>query len=215
MEWADWRPIYLEILNDLGFDIRADVESAEKLSRLVASKWSPDYSTIVEKIGQRVSIAGAGASLEDDIGTLSAANRIISAGSATARLMKMGIVPEVIVTDLDGDVRYELEAIEKGALAFIHAHGDNMSKIDQVVPRLTRPFVPTVQCKPFGNVYNFGGFTDGDRAVLIAEHFGSKHISTIGWDLEHPYPKEGSDPNMKSRKLRWAREILSRTIDKQ
>jgi len=214
MEWAAWRPIYLEILDDLGFDMRADVESAEKLSRLVVSERIPDYSTIVEKIGQRVSIAGAAASLEDDIGTLSAANRLISAGSATARLMRMGFVPDVIVTDLDGDVCYELEAIEKGALAFIHAHGDNMPKIEEVVPRLTRPFVPTVQCKPFGNVFNFGGFTDGDRAVLIARHFGAKHISTIGWDLEHPYPKEGSDPNMKSRKLRWAREILSRTIDK-
>jgi uncharacterized Rossmann fold enzyme len=215
MEWADWRPIYLEILDDLGFDVRADMESAEMLSRLVIGKRIPDYSTIVEKIGQRVSIAGAAASLEDDIGTLPIGDRIISAGSATARLMKIGVVPEVIVTDLDGDVEYEIEAIDKGALAFIHAHGDNRPKIDQVVPRLTKPFVPTVQCKPFGNVYNFGGFTDGDRAVLIAKHFGARAINIIGWDLEHPYPKEGSDPNMKSRKLRWARDIISRTIDKR
>lgn len=214
MEWADWKPIYLDILEDLGLDPRADVESAEKLSKLAIEKRIPNYSTIVEKMGQRVSIAGAGASLEVDIGTLSAEDRIISAGSATARLMKLGIIPDIIVTDLDGEVDKEIEAIEKGALAFIHAHGDNRHKIDQVVPGLTRPFVPTVQCKPFGNVYNFGGFTDGDRAVLIARHFGAEEINIIGWDLEHPYPKEESDPKMKLRKLRWAREVLLRTIDK-
>ena len=214
MEWAEWRPLYLEILDDLGFDIRADMESAEKLSKLVVNKRIPNYSTIVEKLGQHVSIAGAAASLEDDIGTLSAGDRIISAGSATARLMEMGVVPDIIVTDLDGDVDKEIEAIENGALAFIHAHGDNMAMIGQVVPGLTMPFVPTIQCKPFGNVYNFGGFTDGDRAVLIASHFGVRNIRTIGWDLDHPYPKEGRDPGMKLRKLRWARDILSRIDDR-
>ncbi|HIH76460.1 MAG TPA: DUF115 domain-containing protein, partial [Methanomassiliicoccales archaeon] len=114
-----------------------------------------------------MSIIGAAASMENDIGTLSEGDTMISAGSATARLMKIGIIPDILVTDLDGYVDYEIEAIEKGALAFIHAHGDNLAKINEIVPRLTMPFVPTVQCKPFGNVYNFGGFTDGDRAALI------------------------------------------------
>ncbi|MHC1680598.1 MAG: 6-hydroxymethylpterin diphosphokinase MptE-like protein [Methanomassiliicoccales archaeon] len=213
MEWAEWRPLYLQIMDDLGFDIHADLESAEILSRSVGTRRIPNYSTIVEKLGQRVSIIGAAASLEDDIGTLSEEETLISAGSATARLMKIGIIPDILVTDLDGEVDCEIEAIEKGTLAFIHAHGDNMAKIKDIVPRLMAPFVPTVQCKPFGNLYNFGGFTDGDRAVLIASHFGVKKIRTLGWDLDHPFPKEGSDPAVKSRKLYWAREILSRQID--
>ncbi len=213
MEWAEWEPLYHRIMDDLGFDVRADVESAEILSRAVVSKRIPKYCTIVEMLGQRVSIIGAAESLEDDIGTLSEEYTTISAGSATARLMKIGIVPDMLVTDLDGDVDYEIEAIEKGTLAFIHAHGDNMARISEVVPRLTKPFVPTVQCKPFGNIYNFGGFTDGDRAVLIASHFGVKHIRVVGWDLDHPYPKEGSDPVMKSKKMNWARKIVSGHID--
>ena len=213
MEWAEWRPLYLRIMDDLGFDLKADMESAEILSRLVVSKRIPNYCAIVEKLGQRVSIIGAAASLEDDIDTLSEGDTMISAGSATDRLMKIGIIPDILVTDLDGYVDYEIEAIEKGALAFIHAHGDNLAKINEIVPRLTMPFVPTVQCKPFGNVYNFGGFTDGDRAALISLHFGVERIRTIGWDLERPYPKEGSDPVIKSRKLRWAREIVSGRID--
>jgi len=214
MEWAEWRPIYLELMDDLGFDIRADVKSAEILSKLVLSKRIPDYSTIVEKLGQRVSIAGPAASLEDDVSTMPKGETVISAGSATARLIDMGVMPDVIVTDLDGDVSSELEAIGKGALAFIHAHGDNITRIEGVVPILDGPFVPTVQCKPFGNIYNFGGFTDGDRALLMASHFGVRSIRTIGWDLDRPYPKEGSDPSMKRRKLLWAKEILSRCIDR-
>ncbi len=213
MEWAEWRPLYLRIMDDLDFDILADMRSAEKLSELVVSKKILGYRTIVDRLGQRVSIIGASASLERDIGTLSEEDTVISAGSATARLMKNGIIPDILVTDLDGDVDYEVEAIDKGSLAFIHAHGDNLDRINEIVPRLTMPFVPTVQCQPFGNVYNFGGFTDGDRAVLIASHFGVKNIRTLGWDLEHPFIKEGSDPDMKLRKLRWAREILSRSID--
>jgi uncharacterized Rossmann fold enzyme len=214
MEWAEWRPIYLELMDDLGFDIREDMKSAEILSKLVLSKRIPDYSTIVEKLGQRVSIAGPAASLEDDIGTLSGGETLISAGSTTARLMRMGVVPDIIVTDLDGEVAWEIEAIENGALAFIHAHGDNIAMIEQVVPRLTRPFVPTIQCKPFGNVYNFGGFTDGDRAMLTALHFDVRCIRVIGWDLARPRPKEGSDPSLKMRKLHWAKEIISRCIDR-
>ena len=215
MEWAEWRPLYFQIMDDLGFDVLADVRSAEKLSNLVISKRIPHYRTIVEKLGQHVSIIGASASLEDDISTLPDEDTVISAGSATARLMRIGVIPDVLVTDLDGEVDYEIEAIEKGSLAFIHAHGDNMDKINEIVPRLTMPFVPTVQCKPFGNVYNFGGFTDGDRAVLIATHFGVKRIRTLGWDLDHPFPKEGSDPEMKLRKLRWARKIISGSIDNE
>jgi uncharacterized Rossmann fold enzyme len=214
MEWAEWRPIYLELMDDLGFDIRADVKSAEILSKLVLSKRIPDYSTIVEKLGQRVSIAGPATSLEDDVSTLSKGETVISAGSATARLIHMGIMPDIIVTDMDGDVSCEIEAIRGGALAFVHAHGDNMTRIEEVVPVLDRPFVPTVQCKPFGNVYNFGGFTDGDRALIMSSHFGVRNIRTIGWDLDRPYGKEGSDPSMKRRKLLWAKEILSRCIDR-
>ncbi|MHC1709522.1 MAG: 6-hydroxymethylpterin diphosphokinase MptE-like protein [Methanomassiliicoccales archaeon] len=200
-------------MGDLGFDLKADVESAERYSRLVLSKRIPNLSTIVEKLGQRVSIVGAAASLENDIGTLSEHDTIICAGSATARLMGAGIVPDILVTDLDGDVDYELDAIGRGSLAFIHAHGDNMAKISEVVPRLTMPFVPTVQCKPFGNLYNFGGFTDGDRAVLLAAHFGVGRIRTIGWDLDHPYPKKGTDPLIKAKKLLWARKIVAGRID--
>ena len=208
MEWASWRVMYLQIMDDLGFDTLADVASAERLSSLVGKGRVPNYDAIANILGRDVIIAGPAAGLEKDLESLLGSEILISAGSATGRLMGLGIIPAVLVTDLDGDVGLEIEAIERGSLAFVHAHGDNRARIEEVVPRLSKPFVPTVQCKPFGNVYNFGGFTDGDRAVLTALHFGAERIRTIGWDLDDPFPKEGCDPDLKRRKLSWAKKVL-------
>ena len=46
------------------------------------------------------------------------------------------------------------------------------------------PVIGTTQIEPISDVYNFGGFTDGDRAVFLAEHFGAKEIELVGFDFE-------------------------------
>ncbi len=208
MEWSVWEPLYNAIVQDLGYDRSADLRAAERLSELTRDRSVPGFDTIVEIIGERASIAGPAPSLEADIDRATDGDTLIAAGSATGRLMGIGMVPDVIVTDLDGDLETELEAMKKGALAFIHAHGDNIERIEDVVPRIDLPFVPTVQCRPFRNVYNFGGFTDGDRAFFMVKHFGAKEVRFLGWDLDRPFPKQGRDPSLKERKLRWARRLL-------
>ena len=208
MEWSVWEPFYNEIVQDLGYDRSADLRAAERLSELTRDRIVPGFDTIVEIIGERASIAGPAPSLEADIDRVLDRGTLVAVGSATGRLMEIGVVPDVIVTDLDGDVGMELEAIGKGALAFIHAHGDNIERIEEVVHRIDVPFVPTVQCRPFKNVYNFGGFTDGDRAFFMVKHFGAKEVRFLGWDLDRPFPKQGRDPSLKERKLRWARRLL-------
>jgi len=208
MEWSVWEPLYNAIVQDLGYDRSADLRAAERLSELTRDRSVPGFDTIVEIIGERASIAGPAPSLEADIDRATDGDTLIAAGSATGRLMGIGMVPDVIVIDLDGDLETELEAMKKGALAFIHAHGDNIERIEDVVPRIDLPFVPTVQCRPFRNVYNFGGFTDGDRAFFMAKHFEAKEVRFLGWDLDRPSPKRGRDPSLKERKLRWAKRLL-------
>jgi len=208
MEWSAWEPLYNEIIRDLRYDPEADLRAAERLSELTRGRLVPGFDTIVEIIRGRASIAGPAPSLETDIDGVLDRGALVAAGSATGRLMEIGVVPDIIVTDLDGDVGMELEAIEKGALAFIHAHGDNIGRIEDVVPRIVPPFVPTVQCRPFKNVYNFGGFTDGDRAFFMVKHFGAKEVRFLGWDLDRPSSKSGNDPFLKERKLRWAKRLL-------
>jgi uncharacterized Rossmann fold enzyme len=71
------------------------------------------------------------------------------------------------------------------------------------VPRLPGPVVGTTQAAPLPNVHNFGGFTDGDRAVFAADHLGASRIVIIGFDLDDT----SVDP-FKRGKLAWARKLL-------
>ncbi len=210
MEWAIWRPVYLEILRDFDYSLEADMRSAAVLAKTVNIERIPSFRTIADMIGKRVSICGAANSLEDELSNLSVDRTIISAGSATERLMVKGIVPDVMVTDLDGEVERQIEASELGSLAFVHAHGDNIDRIVENVPKFRGPVVPTVQCQPFGVVYNFGGFTDGDRAYSLAKHFGVEDIRFLGWDLKRPFLKEDCNLDIKKKKLNWAGSIIEK-----
>ena len=81
-------------------------------------------------------------------------------------LVNMGIVPEVICTDLNGsseaDIEKEILACEKGSIVLIHADGDNIDKLEKYAPRF-KCFIATTQARPFDKVCNFGGFSGGDR----------------------------------------------------
>ena len=106
------------------------------------------------------------------------------------------------------NVDAQLEASSRGALTLLHAHGDNADLISRYSSLLKGPVALTTQSYPRDIVYNFGGFTDGDRAVCFARHVGCRRILLPGFDYDHPMPKEGSDPAMKSRKLAWAKRII-------
>jgi len=93
----------------------------------------------------------------------------------------------------------------------IHAHGDNGPAVEAWAPRFTGPVVGTTQAKPVGGLRNFGGFTDGDRAVLMAAHFGASKINLVGFDFENPSPKD--DRELKKRKLDWAYMLVTTVMD--
>jgi hypothetical protein len=61
----------------------------------------------------------------------------------------------------------------KGSIVLIHAHGDNVDKLEKYVPRFKR-FVATTQARPFDEVYNFEGFNDGERCFFVVREFRAK-----------------------------------------
>ena len=128
--------------------------------------------------------------------------------------MAMGIRPDVVVTDLDGDIGPQLEASSGGALTFIHAHGDNQDLVRTYAGLFRGPVILTTQSTPENTVFDFGGFTDGDRAVCIAQEFGVRRVLLEGFDYDDPMPKEGSDPAVKLRKLAWAKRIVESLSDR-
>jgi len=186
--------LYEEILQDFGFS-REEDERAAKIMKDLAGEKLLDCSVLEFIRGKSVAVIGGAYSGEDVDEEL-----VITAGKA---VNKVEFTPQVHVTDMeeDGELLADLE--ERGCILVLHAHGDNISRIKSVVPKVRR-FVGTTQSIPFDRIYNFGGFTDGDRAALIAKRFGARSIKLYGFDFE------SADNPIKLKKLKWAKIILKK-----
>ena len=213
MRNEDWEPIYSEILSDMGYDRASDENSAKVLRTLMLNADLIMDDELESVIGSTVSVFGAADSLSSDIAKMKPEGTLISAGSATSAVMSMGIIPDIVVTDLDGDIVSQIEASRKGAITLIHAHGDNVDLVMRYAKEFTGKVILTTQSKPDYVLFNFGGFTDGDRAVCLARHFGARKIILYGFDFENPSSKDGSDPEIKKKKLVWAKRIIGDSED--
>ncbi len=208
MRFSDWEPMYLEILDDLGFDRNDDEMGVRILKMMTVNSDLIDDDEFGGCFSREVTVFGNAPCLETDIDAGGCDGTLIASGSSVGRLLSKGIVPDIVVTDLDGDIRPQIEASSSGAVTAIHAHGDNHDLIRMYASSFEGRVVLTTQSTPENTVYDFGGFTDGDRAVCMAVHFGATKIHLRGFDYSDPMPKDGSDPVMKLRKLAWAERII-------
>lgn len=209
MDFSEWEPIYEGILRDFGFSREEDERAAKELSKLAAKSELCDDACLGRTIGSEVTVCGDAPSLERSLMGADLRGTVIAADGATSTLLhSLGRVPDIIVTDLDGDVSDQLSANAQGSIVVVHAHGDNREVIRRFVPRFQGRLVLTTQSRPFGVVRNFGGFTDGDRAVALARHFKAAKITLMGFDFDEPRPKPEKDPQVKLRKLAWAKKII-------
>ncbi len=112
---------------------------------------------------------------------------------------------DMIVSDLDGPLDKIIKY--KDAIKVIHAHGDNIDKIIDVVPRLKGPILGTTQSIPVRNIRNIGGFTDGDRAIIMGKIMGAKEVRVYGfnWDIPVDEPKL-----LKKKKMIIGKEIVEK-----
>lgn len=208
MDFAVWEPVYEQILEDFGFNRIGDEKAALFLSHILTEENTASLSELKAVISEKpILVCGNAPKLRRDLSEINISDfTVIAADGAAAVLMDMGIVPEVICTDLDGnseaDIEKEILACEYGSIVLIHAHGDNIDKLEKYVPRFKR-FIATTQARPFDKVYNFGGFSDGDRCFFVAREFGAKKIRLAGFDFED------SDVNpIKKKKLKWAKKLM-------
>ncbi|PPA79564.1 MAG: 6-hydroxymethyl-7,8-dihydropterin pyrophosphokinase [ANME-2 cluster archaeon HR1] len=206
MKFNEWEPLYREIINDMGYDPDQDALSARILSEMLFEiKRSASLKTLFELIKDNdVLVCGNAPCLGEDLLKIEPSEYcIIAADGATAVLMNAGIVPHIIVTDLDGDIEAQIEANSQGAVMVVHAHGDNIPAINSVVPQLGN-IIGSTQAQPLENVFNFGGFTDGDRCVFLAKEFQASGIIMIGFDFNDP-----DVTDVKKKKLKWAKKLIS------
>ncbi|WP_258083929.1 6-hydroxymethylpterin diphosphokinase MptE-like protein [Thermococcus thermotolerans] len=217
MEWEEWKPFYMRIVREMGYSVEEDRRAAELLRALLLE--GDDYilrdelAAVVEK---RAYVFGCGPSLERALeGHDFSDGTLIAADGATSALLDAGLLPDIIVTDLDGRVPDLKLANDRGAFMVIHAHGDNVEKMAVYVPMFSR-ILGTCQTEPLDIVYNFGGFTDGDRAAFLAEELGASEIILVGFDFgetvgrwSKPGLREHSPVwESKRKKFEFARELL-------
>ena len=216
MKYKAWEPIYEEILKDFGFEREKDEEAAMIASEIISRKGDKgkDVKRVIESMikGKTAIICGNAPCLENDVRekqleadtfSFSRDFLVIAANGATSVLLRNAIIPDIVVTDLDGNIADIIYANRLGSIGVVHAHGDNIEKLKKVLPALNENVICTTQSKPIHNVHNFGGFTDGDRCVFLAKEFGAKRIKLIGFDFED---KQASE--RKKKKLKWAKRLI-------
>jgi hypothetical protein len=215
VKFVDWFPYYQGIRAEFGYSTEKDQEAARMLSDMVKKK-AIDIKVLEKRIkGKNVIVVGAGKSLEDERAAKFMKKNTksvkIAADGAVQFLIENKIKPDIVVTDLDGDPSYLHKAEKAGAIMVVHAHGDNMDMLKKMVPKF-RKLVATTQVMPIENVHNFGGFTDGDRCVFLAEEFGAKKIVLVGMEFGSTIGKysKGKVKNveLKKQKMRAGKQLL-------
>lgn len=211
MKIKGWEKKYGEILKEFKFSRKEDTESAKVLNSILKKKFP--IKKLEKKIRNKtVFVVGAGSSLVSSIPILKKYKNItkIVADGATRALIENKIIPDVVVTDLDGDPEFLTKASKSGAIMIVHSHGDNIEKLHLALE--FRSCIGTTEGRPFGNIHNFGGFTDGDRCVFLARYFRAKKIILFGMDFG---PKIGRyskirvyDRRTKLRKLQYGKKLL-------
>jgi len=218
MFYHSWEPIYKKIVEDFGFSVENDKLATKILDELLQRDKQFSIKKLEELIANKEVVAfGAGPSLENFLknNKKKIVNKIkIAADGATTALLEHDVKPEIIVTDLDGNVSDQIKANSSGSVVIIHAHGDNIDKLRRYVPKFNGVVIGSTQVdsKPYRNVNNFGGFTDGDRAVFLADHFNAKKIYLVGFDFEGVIGKysfsESKDKSLKLKKLKWCKYLI-------
>ncbi len=205
----DWKAQYRQIVDEFNYNIQDDIAAAKYLNSILKEPNLTKLSNIIQD--KSIAVIGAGPSLGVSIPIIKQLDMIIiAADSVVETLVAADIIPDIIVTDLDGDESSLLSLADTECIFVVHAHGDNISKLDLAI-NFTN-CIGTTQTEPYGNIQNFGGFTDGDRAVFLAEYFGAKRIVLFGMDLGTEIGiysnTDLSDRYIKLQKLSKAKSLL-------
>ncbi|WNY27174.1 6-hydroxymethylpterin diphosphokinase MptE-like protein [Methanolapillus ohkumae] len=226
MNFEEWAPYYEKILTEFGFSKERDEMSATYLSAYSLQNFGPALLNLDQIRGRNVLICGNAPALESELLSFFSKSEnnpdffsspiFIAADGAASVLMQFR-QPDIIVTDLDGkrerDAENEISCFASGATILVHAHGDNRDKLEKYLPQFKKGtgfFIPTCQCRPPRNIYNFGGFTDGDRCIFLADAFGARNILLLGFDFN-----DQQVTDFKKKKLGCAKKLIQKVNQKR
>jgi len=211
MEILGWKKQYSKILKEFNYDEKKDKESTNILDSILKKS---DIGKKINRLvkGKIIFVVGSGPSLSSAIPILKKYKKIvkIAADSSIKPLVENGIIPDIVVTDLDGDEKTLKKIGRTNSIFVVHAHGDNIEKLELV--KKFKNCIGTTQTVPFEKIENFGGFTDGDRGVFLANHFQAKKVILFGMDFGDRIGKysetKKSERKIKLMKLKKAESLL-------
>jgi uncharacterized Rossmann fold enzyme len=228
-EFKEW---YFKIIKDFQFDMEMDIKAREELTRIFTIKeknWDLEHILCLFKLmlrrESRIFIYGCGPSLVETIEfILKNRNEFylnqsinLAADGASRYLLKKGIRPHAIFSDLDGISAQEFANTE---FMVIHAHGDNIDKLLEFQQNILdkQNVIGTTQVEPNDILINSGGFTDGDRILFFIRSLLNPNqvIYFIGMDFEDeiglyskPFYEKNQNLNpIKAKKLKYAKELI-------
>ena len=217
-----------EVRAAFGWSVSSDRSSAEAMIQCVrrhsgrAPHWTIEacnetLSHLKTRLldAKEVVVIGAAATAEEVEGIQEENVLIIAADGSVGALRGLSNLA-CVVSDFDGGQHLD-DAAKRGAVMVVHAHGDNMSRWQSsletwssldVPPRLVLSHQTPELVE---GAHNFGGFTDGDRAVCFALAAGVKreNIRLLGFSLREVGPWSATTvPELKLQKLAWMNRIL-------
>lgn len=217
MSLNGWQKKYHEILNEFGYDRSREIRSANILNSFLKTRF--ELNKLERKIKNKtVFVVGAGPSLGHFLPYLKKFRNFtkIVADGATQVLIENKIMPDIVVTDLDGNMEFLKKSSNLKTIMVVHAHGDNINRLPYAIS--FKYCLGTTEDKPFGKIKNFGGFTDGDRAVFLANHFGAFRIILFGMDFGTHIGKYSKtkryNKSLKLKKLRKGKLLLEWLVTK-
>jgi uncharacterized Rossmann fold enzyme len=212
MEYDRWVHRYEAIRSEFGYPFEREEEAEQALARLLPEA---ARSGALERLARRLSerevvvvglAPGAGPPPVWSLGKGDRRSAIIAADGATRVCMEAGLIPDVVVTDLDGPVPSEVAANSAGSIVLIHAHGDNLPALERWVPEFSGELAGSWAGPPRDGLIDVGGFTDGDRSVYLADHVGAARILLWGFDFRTV--EETNSAPLKLAKLAWAERLI-------
>jgi len=214
VEFAAWAPRYDRIRGDLGFPFERELISANRLLQLLPSSAPADPLERLRPLVEHrtaVIVGLAPRAGPPPLWRLPPSERapaLLAADGATETCLNAGLVPTIVVTDLDGPVAAEVAANRRGSFVVVHAHGDNRAALEEWVGQFPGEVVGSWAGPPRPRLLNVGGFTDGDRAAYLADHLGAEKILLWAFDFDRTAPTDPAAHEVKLAKLTWARRML-------
>jgi uncharacterized Rossmann fold enzyme len=205
MKFEDWFPLYLQITDSLKINRNEDYITSLILKKIISNR----DSAMERYRGRNAFVVGNGPNIKNILGTISGGYVIVADSAIDAYIDFYGN-PDIIVSDLDGSIASIIDSYNKGSVAVIHAHGDNREAILKYGKYFSHG-IATTQNIPLRNLYNYGGFSDGDRSAFLADFLGAPNITLLGFDFKNVNIKDYYNDAAVSRKkikLGWAKYLL-------